>query len=176
MAKKTQRASKRPAKAKPASGVAATAHSLTGSAVTDLFGSAAPSKAPSAFALLGPAVDPFTSEEHCRGSAINLFLKIREHHGDEVAKRIFLSLGAPSKRQRKKLQDLNLWTAYELFRQHKGVGLKKAALLIYKNFVDEHRKTADATEMRLRVQEYGESADATEQRLKRLQRERRKKS
>jgi hypothetical protein len=179
MAKKTQRASKRLPKAKPAAGEAATAHSLTGSAVTDLFGSAAPSKAPSAFALLGPAVDPFTEKAHCRGSARNLFDKIKEHHGIDFARQLFRSLGAERKLETpKRLRDLDLWTAYEVFRKHRGVGLKKVAHLIYTNFVEEYGKSADATEaeMHLREEVYGSSAGATLQRIKRLQRERRKKS
>jgi hypothetical protein len=77
--------------------------------------------------LLALAIDPFTNEEHCWGSAVLLFSKIREHHGDDVAKRMFKALAAPTKRQRKRLQEQMLWTMYEITRQHDSVGLKKTA-------------------------------------------------
>jgi hypothetical protein len=163
MAKKTQRARKRLPKAKPAAGEA-TAHSLTGSAVTDLFAPPAPSSAPGAFAFLASAVDPFTDKEHCWGSAVNLFSKIEQHHGVEAAKRMFLALAAPSDRQRQTVEGAMLWVTYEIFRkQHKGLGLKKAAKLISKWF-----ELGGGNDL--------PTPDTVLQRLKRLQRKRREKS
>jgi hypothetical protein len=162
MAKKTQRARKRLPKAEPAAGEAATANSLTGSAVTDLFGSSAPSNAPGAFASLASAVDPFANEQHCRYSARTLFDKIKEHHGIDLARRIFKSLSAPRKRETpKRLRDLMLLDTYEMLQsQYPGWGRERAARYIDKIF----------------PLEYGKNAGAVFEQLRRLQRKRRKKS
>ena len=153
MAKRKETARSRPAKAKPADTNSKYVERLAAeliadpavqaaynaaypsppraSAVTDLFPEGLPTQ-PSA-SHFQAAVDPFTNEEHCWGSAVQLFHKIEEHHGIDVAKRMFKALGAPTKRQRKRLQDAPLWSAYEIFREHDGVGLKKAALLIHES-------------------------------------------
>ena len=173
MAKRKKTARSRPAKAKPAEANSKYVEQLTAELIADpaiqaawnvrayppMRSSAVADLFPNPTDLLGPKLDPFTNEEHCWGSAVHLFHKIEEHHGADLAKRMFKALAAPTKRQRKRLQDMMLWDLYEISREHDGVGLKKAARLIHERF----------------GREYGATPDAIETHLKRLQRGRKKK-
>jgi hypothetical protein len=110
--------------------------------------------------LLELAVDPFANKEYCWGSAVQLFHKVKEHHGVDLAKRMFLALAEPSKRRRKVLKDETLWSSYELLQTiQKGWGRKRAARHFHCFFRGE----------------YGATEGAIEKRLKMLHRERRKK-
>jgi hypothetical protein len=79
------------------------------------------------------SIRPLATPENCLAAAVSLFGEISERHGKSVAKKIFCALGAPTKKQRKKLADLNLWTSYELLNSHgRRMGVTKAARAIRK--------------------------------------------
>jgi hypothetical protein len=109
--------------------------------------------------------DPLATAENCWGAAVSLFSEIEKRHGVDQAKRIFKALGAPSKPQRKVLQDAMLWSTYELLLIHDpGLTLEKAAELIYDRFRKDGRP------------EFGVSADAIRKHILRIQSERRRQS
>src|SRR5262249_23305713 len=61
------------------------------------------------------SADPLGTIDHCWSTAVNLFSEIEKRHGTTVAKRLFRSLGSPSPRQRKKVQDAMLLSTYEIY-------------------------------------------------------------
>jgi hypothetical protein len=74
-------------------------------------------------ALFGdkPTVDPLSTTDGCWCAAVGLFSAIRERHGTAQAERIFRKLGAPTGRQREKLQDAMLLSFVGLLHQLHGI-------------------------------------------------------
>jgi hypothetical protein len=141
MTKKTSRARKRPAKAKPAEADARSVEQivlelLADPAVEAALNAAYPPKPSRVMADffenppdLGPKVDPFESKDHCWSAAIHLFYRIKEHHGAGVAKHMFSRLAKPPVQERKRLAALEVWTAFQLLERQAGkpVPIKAAA-------------------------------------------------
>ena len=93
---------------------------------------------------------------------VGLFLEIKEHLGVDVAKGLFMEVAAPSKRQRKLLQDKFLWLAFKSLPGSETLTWEEAAQRLY----DEYKKDGNSV--------FGVSSDAIRKRLLREQRERNK--
>jgi hypothetical protein len=93
---------------------------------------------------------------------VGLFVETKEHLGIDVAKDMFKTVAAPSKKQQKLLQDKLLWITYESLQTgSKKLTLEQAAQQLY-----EIRKDGRPV--------FGASQDAIRKRLLREQRERRR--
>jgi hypothetical protein len=93
---------------------------------------------------------------------LGLFVEIKEHLGVDVAKGLFMEVAAPSKRQRKLLQDKFLWLAFKSLPGSETLTWEEASQRLY----DEYKKDGNSV--------FGVSPDAIRRRLLREQRERNK--
>jgi hypothetical protein len=110
--------------------------------------------------LLAEVPDPLGTAENCWCAAVNLFSEIKKRHGAAEAERIFATLGAPSARQRRKFQNVLLWSYYEIGLAQ-GWSVKKIA----RHIAEQNSRSPAVDRIGPRG---GQSAEALEKQIHRL--------